>query len=90
MVEQLDIFARATDPQTSKGYVPSPLAADLLEFIRSNPDGWTAYELAERTGRQQNVVARRLTDLLHAGLVVADGSRRGGSARLCQVYKEAV
>lgn len=86
---QIDIFARATDPQTSKGYIPSPLAADLLEFIRANPAGWTAYELAKRVDRQQSVVARRLTDLHEAGLIVVDGSRRGGSARLCQVYKEA-
>ena len=89
MVEQLDIFARTTDPDTSHGYVPGRQAETLLAFIRSNGDGWTAYELHKRTEIPQNVVSRRLRDLQDAGLVRVDGARCGGSARLCQVYKEA-
>ena len=89
MVEQLDIFARTTDPETSKGYKPGSQKHVLLEFIRANPRGWTPFELAERTGMQQSVVAARLTQLKRAGLIVVDGARCGGSARLCQVYKEA-
>lgn len=92
-VEQLDLLARPTDPDTSHTAAASitgpPLAAQqalVLEtvhrFHRMHSRGATAWEVVTlvdpRHQLQQSVAARRLTDLARAGLVADSGERRAG------------
>lgn len=89
--------SRRNDPRTSKDAAKS-MSADVLNqqqrvVLAAVGDDATAYEivvaLAAR-GRmiQQNVVARRLTDLRKRGFVVATGGTRpGSSARELTVYE---
>ena len=53
-------------------------AAQVLDAIRKTP-GLTSAELAQRHGLDRYMVARRMSDLKHAGLV------REGEPRQCQV-----
>lgn len=84
---------RDTDPDTSQAAADSmtgaaltaqasTVLATLADLDRRRGVGATAYELhVELDGRyQQSVIARRLTDLRDAGLVVDTGRRRPGSS----------
>lgn len=82
--------ARAHDPDTSRAAADSirpALGAEcsrvLTEVLERGNHGATAYEVVQalasrRVFRDQNCVARRLTDLRDAGLIVDSGSRRPG------------
>ena len=80
-----DQLARTTDPDTSHSAAASMI--DHLGHQRRQVmacigvvGGATAYEVAERLGLQQNVVARRCTDLRELGRIIDSGRRRPGSS----------
>lgn len=95
------LHARADDPDTSKAAAASIAPAipedcrRVLDVVRARPGGVTAWEVrcvlsASGVDRDQNCVARRLSDLRDAGLVVDSGTRRPGrSARQLIVWTEA-
>lgn len=87
--------ARLTDPETSQ------IAARLdvggrandrtrvLELLgRVYPDGLTDYELAALTGKQQNSIGKRRSELTAAGLVEFAGFHRPSpTGSPCRVWK---
>lgn len=111
MTSQLGLFdppvrgtARRRDPKTSKdaarsmsGEVLTAQQRQVLEVIAANPcHGATAYELATQLGFQQNVMARRCTDLGERGFAYRKSgwigdeevfvSRPGSSGRQCDAW----
>lgn len=94
------LHVRADDPDTSRAAADSIRPVLGLECQRVldvvKLDSWggaTAWEVVRNLAlhgieRDQNVVARRLSDLRDAGLVVDSGLRRPGrSSRLLIVWK---
>jgi predicted transcriptional regulator len=91
---------RAIDPITSHAAAESirpvlgPECARVLDVIRERTTA-TAYEvrahlLSQGIDRDQNVVARRCTDLRDAGLIVETGEyRKGRTNRLLTVWTVA-
>lgn len=83
------LHARPGDPETAKDAaeairpVLAPECARVLESLKHYAHGATAWQIVRDLAdfgvhRDQNVVARRLTDLRDAGLVVDSGVRRPG------------
>ncbi len=77
---------RPSDPQTSKDAAESMKPAlstqrrSVLSYvIAKGSDGATAYEIAVSLGAQQNVISRRLTDLVQLGLAEPNGRLRPGA-----------
>lgn len=62
--------ARAVAPRTGK------FRAAILEQLRAEAGGLTAYELWQRIGGLQYSIAPRLPELVRAGLVQDSGERR--------------
>lgn len=88
--------SRPTDPQTSKDAAVSMLPAAkrecalVLETVRARNGQATAWEvrcdLATRGyERDQNCIARRLTDLRDEGLIEDSGQRRTGRSNRLQI-----
>ncbi len=111
-MSQLDLFTapvtqgshRKRSRQTSvdaarsmSGDVLTNQQREVLEVVAANPcHGATAYEIATQLGYQQNVVARRCTDLGEMGFAQRRSgfygeeevfmSRPGSSGRQCDVW----
>ena len=89
--------ARLTDPETSQiaaGVNQGTRGNDrtrVLELLgRAGDDGLTDYELASLTGRQQNSIGKRRSELLAAGLVEWTGFHRPSPAGSpCRVWRLA-
>ena len=91
--------ARRSDPQTSHeaaasvaGPALGSLRSDVLAVLESHASGCTCEEVHAEVVRthprtKENSVARRLTDLVNAGLAVVSGTRRGSSGRAVSVYQ---
>ena len=89
--------ARLTDPETSAlaaGINTGNRANDrtrVLELLgRAGDEGLTDYELASLTGRQQNSIGKRRSELLAAGLVEWAGFHRPSpTGSPCRVWRLA-
>lgn len=97
---RLPEHARNSDPDTSKEAADSMRSVlnfechQVLEVVKAfGPGGITAYGVsmalaARGIHRQQNCVARRLSDLRDAGFIEDSGERRPGSSnRLLTVWR---
>ena len=87
--------ARLTDPETSRIAAETNLPGRtndrtrVLELLRRvHPDGLTDYELAALTGKQQNSIGKRRSELTAAGLVEFAGFHRPSpTGSPCRVWK---
>jgi len=88
--------ARLTDPETSQiaaGINPGERGNDrirVLELLRRvGTEGLTDYELASLTGKQQNSIGKRRSELFAAGLVEWAGFHRPSpTGSPCRVWRE--
>jgi hypothetical protein len=74
---------RNTDPDTSRKAKRYGLTDDRKLAVKvhaRHPHGLTDYELANITGKQQNSIGKRRTEMLHCGYVADSGNRRPNPA----------
>jgi hypothetical protein len=70
---------RNSDPDTSRSAKRYGLTEDRKLAVKvhaRHPHGLTDYELAGITGKQQNSIGKRRTEMLHCGYVEDSGLRR--------------